>query len=842
MAGSQISTSSIVRRGVQMSLWKNVQFSLRSMRKSPRIALTVLATLTLGIGANTAIFSVVNATLLKPLPFHNPGELVELNADLRGLGAHNVGFSVPELDDLRDRAGIFTAVSVVWPTTVNLTGGDRPDRLDVLAVSPNYFSILGAQPELGRLFDARDTADGFAEAVVISDSLWHKEFGGDPSAVGRSVRLDNDLYTIVGVLPPQFHHPSIPGLHPVDMWLTAGYRAEPFPAPRRSLRFLPGIIARLKPGITLQQAQAQLEVLSDSLRRDYGSDYPTTAGWALSIAPLREVVAGSARTLLTSPLLAVGLILLIACVNVANLLLVNGTARQREMALRLALGATRGRIIRQMLTESALLSLVSAVGGAAAAAIGVRALVSFLPSQLPRLNPIGVDASVLAFSLIVALVATMLFGLIPALQASRTQPGTAELRERGGSASRRATTLGKTLVGAEVALSLMLLVAAGLLLRTFWNLLRVNPGFNSHHLLAGSFRLPVPNDPKADEYVDIDQRTHLVRESIRRLHGIAGVENAAMSSVVPLNGPVIPGGFRVEGVPDKGDAPTAVEVSVTPEFFSTMGTPLLRGRMFQESDDSMSQPVALVDEAAARLLWGGVDPVGRRVRSSRDIILSRLKPVPAPWITVVGVVGNAKLSSLDEIEVPHIYESMYQRSKRDFGVLVRAIGDKAALTRNVRREIQTVDPDLPVSDMTAMTDLISNGVGDRRFAAWLLGAFALVALLLTCVGVYGIASYSVVRREKEIGIRSALGASRQQLVIMILRDGMVPVLVGMACGCIAAVFSGRMLAALLFGVNSEDGLVLACAGITLVVIGMLANYIPARGAGRIDPITALRNE
>ena len=825
-----------------MSLWKDVQFSLRSMRKSPRIALTVLATLTLGIGANTAIFSVVNATLLKPLPFHNPGELVELNADLRGLGAHNVGFSVPELDDLRDRAGIFTAVSVVWPTTVNLTGGDRPDRLDVLAVSPNYFSILGAQPELGRLFDARDTADGFAEAVVISDSLWHKEFGGDPSAVGRSVRLDNDLYTIVGVLPPQFHHPSIPGLHPVDMWLTAGYRAEPFPAPRRSLRFLPGIIARLKPGITLQQAQAQLEVLSDSLRRDYGSDYPTTAGWALSIAPLREVVAGSARTLLTSPLLAVGLILLIACVNVANLLLVNGTARQREMALRLALGATRGRIIRQMLTESALLSLVSAVGGAAAAAIGVRALVSFLPSQLPRLNPIGVDASVLAFSLIVALVTTMLFGLIPALQASRTQPGTAELRERGGSASRRATTLGKTLVGAEVALSLMLLVAAGLLLRTFWNLLRVNPGFNSHHLLAGSFRLPVPNDPKADEYVDIDQRTHLVRESIRRLHGIAGVENAAMSSVVPLNGPVIPGGFRVEGVPDKGDAPTAVEVSVTPEFFSTMGTPLLRGRMFQESDDSMSQPVALVDEAAVRLLWGGADPVGRRVRSSRDIILTRLKPAPAPWMTVVGVVGNAKLSSLDEIEVPHIYESMYQRSKRDFGVLVRAIGDKAALTRNVRREIQTVDPDLPVSDMTAMTDLISNGVGDRRFAAWLLGAFALVALLLTCVGVYGIASYSVVRREKEIGIRSALGASRQQLVIMILRDGMVPVLVGMACGCIAAVFSGRMLAALLFGVNSEDGLVLACAGITLVVIGMLANYIPARGAGRIDPITALRNE
>jgi putative ABC transport system permease protein len=812
------------------------------MRKSPRIALTVLATLTLGIGANTAIFSVVNATLLKPLPFHNPGELAELDADLRGLGAHNVGFSVPELDDLRDRTGIFSAVSVVWPTTANLTGGDHPDRLDALGVSLNYFSILGAQPQLGRLFDARDTADGFAEAVVISDGLWHTEFGSDPSVLRRRVRLDNDLYTIVGVLPPGFHHPSTPGLHPVDLWFTAGFRAEPFPAPQRSLRFLPGIIARLKPGITLQQAQAQLAVLSDSLRREYGSDYPATARWSLSVTPLTEVVAGGVRTLLTSLLLAVGLILLIACVNVANLLLVNATARQREMAVRLALGATRGRIIRQMLTESILLSLISAAAGVGAAAIGVRVLVGALPSQLPRLNPIGLDAHVLAFSLAIALLTTFLFGLIPAWQASRTHSGTAELRERGGSASRRSAGLGKSLIGAEVGLSLVLLVTAGLLLKTFWNLMQVNPGFDSHHLLAGSFRLPVPNDPKADEYVDIDQRTHLVRESIRRLHGIAGVENAAMSSVVPLNGPVVPSGFRVEGVSDKGDAPTAVEVSVTPEFFSTMGTPLLRGRMFTDNDDSMSQPAALVDEAAARLLWGDVDPVGRRVRSSRDIILSRLKPVPAPWMTVVGVVGNAKLSSLDEIEVPHIYESMYQRSKRDFGVLVRAMGDKAALTRNVRREIQTVDPELPVSDMTGMTDLISNGVGDRRFAAWLLGTFALVALLLTSVGVYGIASYSVVRREKEIGIRSALGASRQQLVSMILRDGMVPVWVGMACGCIAAVFSEHMLAALLFNVNAAVGVVFTCAGFTLIVIALLANYIPARRAGRINPVMALRNE
>ena len=824
-----------------MSFRKDVQFSLRAMWKSPRITITVLATLVLGIGANTAIFSVVDATLLKPLPFRDPGQLVELSADLRGLGARNVGFSVPEFDDLRDRAGTFSEVSVVWRDTCNLTGGDRPERLEFLAVSPNYFRILDASPQLGRLIDFRDTANGIAEAAVISDALWHKEFGGERNVIGRRVRLDNDLYTIVGVLPPQFHPPSSPGLNPVDLWITSGFRADPFPVPQRGLRLLPGIIARLNPGLHPQQAQARLEAFSDSLRREYGSDYPATAGWTLSVTPLIEVVAGRARTLLTSLLLAVGLILLIACVNVANLLLVNATARQREMALRLALGATRGRIIRQMLTEAVLLSLMAAVAGVGASAICLRVLVGVLPSQLPRLNPIGLDTRVLAFSLAIALLTTVVFGLIPAWHASRTQPGTAELRERGGSASRRAAGLGKSLIGAEVGLSLVLLVAAGLLLKTFWNLMAVNPGFNSQHLLAGSFRLPTPNDPKKDEYLDIDQRTRLVRESIRRLRGIAGVEDAAMTSVVPFNAPVVPDGFRVEGVSDKGDAPTAVEVSVTPKFLSTMGTPLLRGRMFQESDDSMSQPVALVDEAAVRLLWNGADPVGRRVRYSRDIRVNG-RPAPAPWMTVVGVVGNAKLSNLDEIDVPHIYESMFQRSRRQFGVLVRAIGDKAALTRDVRREIQTVDPNLPVTDMTAMDDLISNGVGDRRFAAWLIGTFALVALLLTCVGVYGIASYSVVRREKEIGIRSALGATRQQLVTMILRDGMAPVLLGMACGGIAAQFSERMLAALLFGVNSGDGLVFTGAGLTLIAIGILANYIPARGAGRIDPIIALRNE
>ena len=820
-------------------LLQDLRYATRLLVKSPGFTVAAILTIALGVGANTAIFSIVNAALLEPLPFQHPQQLVQLRADLPGLGAQNVGFSVPELEDLRDRAGIFTSVSVVWPTPVNLSGGERPERLEGLGVSPNYFNILSARPQLGRLFDARDTADGFAEAVVISDDLWHREFAADRSILGRQLRLDNDLYTIVGVLPPQFRPPSSPSAHPVDVWFTAGFRALPFPAPQRSNRLLPGIIARLKPGITLQQAQAQLTVFSDALRRDYGSDYPSTAGWTLSLTPLKEVVAGGTRTLLISLLMAVALILLIACVNVANLLLVKASARQQEIALRLALGATRARILRQLLTESALLSLISAAVGVGAAAIGVRVLVVVLPSQLPRLNPIGVDARVLPFSLAIALLTTLVVGLIPALQASKTQPGTVDLRDRSGSPSRRATALGKTLIGAEVALSLMLLVAAGLLLRTFWNLLQVDPGFNAHHLAAGRIWLSNPNDPTADAYHQPEQRMVLVREVIRRLRGLPGVEHAAFSSVVPLQGLIRSLGFRVEGAPEQGDAPTAVHVSVTPDFLATIAVPLVRGRTIQETDTTKSPLVVLVDEAAARHFWGGRDPIGRRIRFFRYARFFG-EPEQTPWMMVVGLVGNTKLSTLDEQDVPHVYSSMYQFSGREFGVLVRATGDKATLARAMQREIRSVDPNLPMSDISDITDAINTGTGDRRFAAWLLAAFALVALLLTSVGVYGVSSYAVVRREKELGIRSALGAGSGHLVTMVLRDGMVPVLVGLVVGCIAATLCGRLLAALLFNVKSGDAMVFAGAAITLIAIAILANYLPARRAGRIDPITALR--
>ncbi len=827
-----------------MDLWQDGRFALRTMWKSPRVTATVLLTLALGIGANTAIFSVVNATLFRPLPFHDPEQLVVLHADLRGLGAQSVGFSVPELDDLRDRAGVFSGVSVVFQGPGNLTGGEHPERMESGVVSPNYFSILGTHPQLGRLFDPGDNASGFGDAVVISDGLWRREFGGERSVIGHQMRLDTDLYTIVGVLPPDFRNPSSAGAVPVELYVSAGFRGDPFPPAQRSARLLPGLIARLKPGMTLAQAQAKLATFSDSLRRDYGSDYPAGSSWTLSVTPLKEVVVGNTRTLLISLLLAVASILLIACVNVANLLLASASARQREISVRLALGASRARIVRQLLTESAVLSIMAAAAGIGAATLGLQSLIAMLPSQLPRLNDIHVDARVLGFSLTLSLLTTVLFGLVLAFKAGKVDPSLSGLRERGNSGSRHDSKVRQMLIGAEVALSLMLLVGAGVLLRTFWNLLQVNPGFNSQHLVAGSVSLPVPNDPKADIYDKLETRTAFIRETVRRLRAVPGVENAALASLVPLQDALQQNGFRVEGAPESGDAPTAVSAAVTPEFFQTIGAPLVRGRVIEDTDDTESRLVALVDEAAARHFWGAQDPIGKRIRSARTTRKGIAQP---DWFTVVGVVGNVKLASLDEKDVPHVYTSLYQTPGyqtpgRNLGVLIRGTADRALLSRAVLREIQSVDPNLPVSPIVEMTELMRVGVGDRRFAASLLACFAVVALLLMSIGVYGVASYAIVRREKEIGIRCALGATRGQLVQMVLREGMVPILAGLAVGAAGAALSGHLLAALLFEVRSTDAGVFAAAGVTLVAIGILANYLPARRAGRVDPITALRTE
>ena len=824
-----------------MPVWQDVRFAFRGMIKARGLTVVALLTLAIGIGANTAIFSIVNAVLLQPLPFRDPGQLVQIRADLPGVGAKNVGFSEPEFADLRDRAGIFEAVSVVFPAPANLTGGERPERIEIIGVSPNYFDLLGARPQLGRLFDNRDIAEGFAEAAVISDGLWRREFGADPAILGHKVRIDGDLYTIVGVLPPEFRHPAIASAKAIDLWGTAGFRAAPFAGPVRNARQLPGIIGRLKPGVTLEQARARLATLSDSLRRDYGADYPANAGWTLSLTPLKDVVIGNSQTLLLALLLAVSLILLIACVNVASLLLARSAARQREIAVRMALGASRIRLVRQLLTESLVLSIVAAAVGAMVAELAENSLVQLLPRQLPRADAIGIDGRVLLFSLAVAIFTGIVFGIAPALQTSRGDANALKQDGRSGEATIRSVRTRNWLVGAEVALSLTLVIGAGLLLRTFWELLQVHPGFASENVLAATVWLPVPNDPKTDVYGTTEQRTALTRELVRRLHTISGVKDAATTSVLPLRNQLLPRGFRVEGKSDQGDPSSAYWILISPEFIHGMGASVLRGRAFDETDDSRVTPVAMVDEAAAQRLWGDQDPIGRRVRFANNIFVNG-KPQPPPWMTVVGVVSNIKFGKLDESELPHIYSSAYQLNGKFINLVVRATGDPAVLGRSIQNEIQAVDPNLPVSDVAPMSEIVTASVAERRFAASLISLFALLALVLAAVGVYGVAAYSVQQRTREFGIRSALGATTTDLVRMVMRDSMWPVLGGLAAGILGAALAGRAIATLLFGVRTMDPLVYVSSVAVLVIVGVAANYIPARRAGKIDPNLALRYE
>lgn len=824
-----------------MILWQDVRFALRAMTKARGMTVIALLTLALGIGANTAIFSIVNAALLRPLPYRDPGQLVRLRADLRGLGAQNVGFSVPELDDLRDRAGIFESVCAIWPAPANLTGGEHPARVDLLGVGPNYFELLGARPQIGRLFDSRDTAQGFAEAAVISDGLWRREFGSDQRIVGRQIRVDNDLYTIVGVLPADFRDPLPANLPKTGLYATAGFRSNPFPPPLRKIRLLPGIIGRLKPGISMQEAQSRLQAFTDAQRREYSGDYPATAGWSLGLQPLKTTVVGNTQTLLLSIVLAVAMILLIACVNVASLLLAKSSSRQREIAVRTALGASRGRIIRQLLTEAAVLSGAAAVLGVTAALLVEKSLVSWLPSQLPQVNAIQIDGTVLLLSLGMAVLTSALFGLAPALQTSRVNANALKQDGRSGEATLHSSRTRKMLVGVEVALSLMLVVGAGLLLRTFWDLLHADPGFRSENVLAANVWLPVPNDPKTDVYATNKQRAPFVREVVRRLQQIPGVQSASISSALPLRSQLAPTGFRVEGKDDKGDAPTALPILVTPDFFRTVGATLVRGRMLTDDDNENVPNVVLVNDAAARALWPGEDAVGRRIRPAQDFIVNG-KPQPAPWMTVVGVVSNIKFNKLDEDRTPHVYGAMYQLSGKFFNVVVRATGDPAALGREIQKQVQSVDSNLPVSDVLPMTDVVEQSVAERRFAAALIAIFALLALGLAAVGVYGVASYSVAQRMRELGIRAALGATASDLVRMVLRDGMAPVFLGLVAGCVGALVVARAIASLLFGVRPTEVWIYLLSAVVLVLIGLAANYIPARRAGRVDPNAALRCE
>jgi predicted permease len=823
------------------TLLQDMRYGLRVLSKSPGFAIVAVLSLALGVGANTAIFGIVNAVLLRPLPFSHPGRLVKIVASNRGVGARDIGLSVPELDDLRSRAGVFDQVTATQGGPTNLTGAERPQRFELLEVSPNYFSMLGTSAHIGRVFGPGDETPGFAEAAVISDSLWARGFGRDPGVLGRKIQLDNDPYTIVGVLPPGFRHPGSTVSTDVEIWVTCGFRADPFPKPERSLRILPGAIGLLKPGIGLEQAQSRLDAFASRLRAEYATDYPAGSAWSIEAEPLQDSLVGNVRPMLWVLMGAVVLIVLLASVNVANLLLARASGRQREVAVRLALGASRARMIRQMLTESVILSLVSGVVGVLTALAALH-LVPFLPVHIPRLAEVQMDWTVLSFALLVSLFAGLGFGLVPALQSSKAEIAVA-IREgaRSSGTSGKANRLRGLLIASETALAVVLMVGAGLLLRTFWGLLQEDPGFNPSRVVAANFYLPVPNNPDMDRYGKPDILNSFVREALRRVRAIPGVESASLTTDLPVTQSSRPRVVNIEDRPDESGKGLFSEVtSVTPDYFKVLEASLVRGRYFTDDDDTGKQQVAIVDESTARTYWPDRDPIGRRLsmRSTRGA-------ANPPWCTVVGVIKDIKSDGLDRSGSPHIYRPIYQfpgSRALSKSVMVRTSLSASSLEPQIRREIQAVDPNLPVFDVRTMNEVIDRSLASRRFSAELVAAFAVVALLLASVGIYGLLAYMVGQRSHEIGVRMALGAMPSTIGKLIVSRGAGLAGIGLGIGLILSGIMAPLISSLLYGVRPLDPEVFVAVPVILMVVVLLASYIPAWRAARVNPIVALRRE
>lgn len=822
---------------------QHLKFAARLLRKNLMFTLIAVATLALGIGATTAVFTLVDAVLLRPLAYRDPAQLVSIAADEPGAGGSNLGFNPLELDDLRDRAGIFDQVAAVWPVSANVTGGDHPERIELLASSPTYFSILGVAPQLGRVFGPEDEALGFADACVISDGAWHRLFGGDHSVIGRRVYIDTDGYTIVGVMPPGFRHPGKTLAADVDIWATAGYKADPFPhPPRRDQRFIPGAMGRLKPGVSLATAQATLTALAAQLRREYPDVYSSASGWTINLTPMDQVVVGNTRSLLWILLAAVAAILLIGCINVANLLLSRASSREREIAVRLALGANRRHLIAQLLTESFLLSLVATVVGVLLGWAVLRGMIMIASSKLPRIHEVGLNTHVLTFVIALALVTAVLFGLAPAMQSSSPDlVSSLAGSSRGMGSTRRQNRMREALVVAEVGMSLVLLAGAGLLGRTLYQLINVDAGFNPAHVEMASIWLPAPNHPELDPYRKPEQRVAFNRELLRRLNSIPGVQEAALTGSLPLTANQFVGKILIDvRFTDARNAPDIPSIIVSPGYFQVLQTPLVSGRTFSETDDLKSMDVAMIDRAAGKQFWPDEDPVGHRIGF----------PGPKPrWFTIVGVIGDIKQTSLDSAATPHIYFCMYQLGPRALSVAARikpATGSAreeallASAGERTRREVQAVDKDLPVFGIQPMSNLVSASLGARKFSAELIGTFSLLALALSAIGVYGVIAYWVAQRTRELGIRIALGAQPADVLRLVVGRGMRLAALGVSSGIVVALAVGPLLRSQLYGVSIFDPVVFMCVSAVLLCVALTAGYLPALRAIRVDPVVALR--
>ncbi|HUR20957.1 MAG TPA: ABC transporter permease [Vicinamibacterales bacterium] len=814
---------------------QDVKYAIRNLGRARGFAALVILTLALGIGANTAIFSIVNAIVLRPLSYPDSPELVRITSALRALDADDTGVAAQELFDYQALSDVFTGVAGLYPVNANVTGGDEPERVEVMLVSPNYFSILKAQPQSGRVFGPDDNGPGIPEVVIVSDGYWRRRLGADPNALGKTLMVDGDPFVLVGVMPPDFRHPGRTQQTDVDMWSPAGFRAMPFGEPNRNRRFLEGALARLKPGVTLDQAQLRLDAYGADVRQRFPSDYPDRTGWTPRLVSVQSDVVGSVETPMLILLSAVGLVLLIVCANVAHLVLVRAAERQQEMAIRQALGASAGRLTRQLLTESALLATAGSLLGLLMASWGMQALIAIAPSRVPRLAEVTMDWSAVGVTAVLGGITALIFGLVPAWQTRRLNTfGLVKEGGQGRSASSRGAKARNVLVSAEVALAMVLLVGAGLLIRSVGELLDVPLGFKSDNLLTSRIWLPRPNDSAKGIYLTPEKRVAFYRETLTRVGALPGVEHAAMSTQVPMGGWRPPVFYEVEGrdLVDQKVRPVIQQFQVSPNYFEALEIPVVRGRAFTDLDRAEAEPVIMISESAARSIWAEENPIGKRVRFNPQ----------TPWMTVVGVAGDVRNRRLDETPPPILYRSLDQSSGLELALLVRTRGQTPGLAEAIAREVRAVDPALPLYAVRTMDDLLSGAVAQRRFLMRILAAFGAAAVGLALLGIYGVISYSVSQRTREIGIRIAIGAQHSDVSRMVVRQGLALTAVGAVAGLAGALALSQLIKSQLFGVQPSDPLTLVTVVIVMGLVATAAAWLPARRAARVDPIIALRRE